>query len=437
VKTQFNHFLKVGWRVATLVVVLALVFGAGAARAQTVTLHIGAGQDASTVPLKDMIQSGMADQALGFHVEWDEFPYDALYTKLVQNGQTNSSDFDVIMMDDPWIPQFSASGYLSDMTAMGYTPDDDFVPNTLALGYWPPQSGPRVPGIAADDPSELYSLPVIGDTQIFFYRKDLISEAPQTWDDINHIAETQADPANNVYALAMRGVKGNPIVTEWFPYLYSYGGAIFDDQWHVTVNSPEGVAALQEFVDLMKYEPPGVANFDSAQQGACYLQGECLMNIEWTGWVLSAEDPAQSQVVGKTGWTTTPEQVRHASQIGNWMIGIAAGSTQQDDALKLMQWLVSPEAQRELANRKGVPVKVSVYTDATLDEQYPWLPVIHDALDNSIARPRTPDWAQVESTLGLHLNNAVTGTEGVQEALDNAAKEITDLLTGLGYYPSS
>jgi multiple sugar transport system substrate-binding protein len=421
-------------------VILALIAGAivtmpgGVTRAQATKIVIAAGQDASTAPMRDMINEKLADKALGFEVQWVEFPYDNLYEKVTQCGQSKCGDFDLFMMDDPWVPQFAASGYLESMTGMGYTPDPDLVKATVDVGYWPPQTGPRIPGIGPDVKSQLYAVSVIGDTQIFFYRKDLIKDAPKTWDDIVKIGQTMADKSKKRYALAMRGVKGNPVVTEWFPYLYSFGGQIFDDKWNVKFNSPEGVAALQMFVDLMKYQPDGVANFDSSDQGACYLQDQCLTNIEWTGWILNAEDPTQSKVVGKTGWTTTPGKVRSASQLGTWIMGINSNAQHKPEALKFMQWFLGADAQRELANRKGVPVRTSIYTDKDLSAKYPWLPVILSALNNSVARPRTPDWSQVEATLGLHLNNAVTGKEKPQEALDNAAKEVTKILTDAGYY---
>jgi multiple sugar transport system substrate-binding protein len=425
-------------RIVICALLLALVVGAvftgQTTRAQTAKIVIAAGQDASTLPMRNMINEGLAKKALGFDVEWVEFPYDDLYTKLQQVGQSKSTDFDLLMMDDPWVPQFASSGWLENMSKMGFEPDEDLVKATVDVGYWPPQSGPRIPGIGADVKPELYALSIIGDTQIFFYRKDLVKEAPKTWDDIVKIGETMADKSKNRYALAMRGVKGNPIVTEWFPYLHSFGGAIFDDKWKPTFNSAEGVAALQLFVDLMKYQPDGVASFDSAEQGACYLQDQCIMNIEWTGWIQAAEDPAQSKVVGKTGWTTTPGKVRHASELGTWIMGVSSSSEHKEQALAFMKWFTGVEAQRELANRKGVPVRTSVYTDNDLGAKYPWLPVILDALNNSVARPRTPDWAQVEATLGLHLNNAVTGKEKPKEALDNAAAEVTKFLDGLGYY---
>src|SRR5258708_3498712 len=419
-----------------LAVVSAILLGVPGkiTRAQTVKIRIAAGQDGSTVPMRDMINQGVASKALGFDVEWVEFPYDDLHTKLIQGGQSKASDFDLLMMDDPWVPQFASSGWLEDMSKMGFAPDNDLVKATVDVGYWPPASGPRIPGIGPDVKPELYALSIIGDTQIFFYRKDLIKDAPKTSDDINKIASTMADKSKKTYALAMRGVTGNPIVTEWFPYLYSFGGSIFDDKWKPIFNGPEGQAALKEFLDLMQYEPDGVAAFDSAEQGTCYLQGQCLMNIEWTGWIQAAEDPAQSKIVGKTGWTTTPGKVRKASQLGTWIMGINSNSTHKAESLAFMKWFTGVDAQRELAKRSGVPVRTSVYTDKTLDAQYPWLPVILDALNNSVARPRTPDWSEVESTLGEHLNNAVTGKEKPQEALDNAAADITKLLAGLGYY---
>jgi multiple sugar transport system substrate-binding protein len=399
---------------------------------------IAAGADASTEPMRDMINSGMAEKALGFPVEWVEMPYSTLYEKLVQVGQSKGSDFDLFMMDDPWVPQFAGGGYVMNMTKMGYKPGPGYIDRCLDLGWWPPKTGPRVPGIGSDVEPELYILPIIGDCQIFFYRTDLLEQAgiapPETWDDILNIANKMAKPDQGLYVLAARGVRGNPVVTEWFPYLYSFGAEMFDEKWNVTFNKQEGMDALQLFVDLLKWEPPGVATYDSDEQGACYLQGNCITNIEWTGWISQAEDPDKSKVVGKTGWALTPKKVRHASEIGNWVMGIAAGSKNSDGALKFLDWFLQDDVQTDLATRKGIPVKLAPYDDKALQAQFPWLPTVKNALENSVWRARTPEWPKVEDTLGLHLNMALTKQESVQDALNNAAKEVTDYLKSVGYY---
>jgi multiple sugar transport system substrate-binding protein len=184
----------------------------------------------------------------------------------------------------------------------------------------------------------------------------------------------------------------------------------------------------------MKYQPKDVANFDAPDQGACYLQGQCITNIEWTGWLALAEDPTASKVVGQTGWTIPPKKVRHASEIGNFMMGIAAGSNHKDAALKFLQWFTSDATQHEFARRGGVPVRTAVFAAPELQKKFPWLLTINTALDNSVARPRTPEWAKVEAILGKHLHMAVVGQEGTQAALDTAAAEVTDYLKGQGYY---
>ena len=387
--------------------------------------------DPAVSPMRNMITDGLAEADLGIQVEWVDHTFGGLYDKVIQGGQT--ADFDLYMMDDPWVPAFALAGSITDLESLGYVPDAGFVPATLELGYWPPHEGARVPGIDSSVPPRLYTLPIIGDTQLFFYRKDLIDEPPDTWDDVRALA-SQADPANKRYLLAMRGVAGNPIVTEWFPYLYSFGGEMFDDQWNVSFNSPAGVAALQLFLDLKQYQPAGVENFDAPEQGACYLSGQCMMNIEWTGYILLAEDPAGSQVVGKTGWTIPPKQERHASELGNFVMGIAAGSQNKPAALKFLQWFTSDATQREFARRRGVPVRTAVFSDPELQQQFPWLPTVQTALSNGVARPRTPEWAKVEEILGGQLHRAVVGEVSASQALDTAAQEVTAYLSSKGYY---
>lgn len=396
-------------------------------------LVIAATADPAASPMRSMIVEGLAEDALGFPIEWVDLSYSDTYSRALETGRAKSAEFDLYMMDDPWVPQFGLEQITVDLTALGYTPDAGFVQNVLDLGYWPPRSGPRTPGIAADAEPHLYALPIIADTQLFFYRTDLIDKAPVTWDDVLALAP-ESDPASGRYLMAMRGVSGNPVVTEWFPYLYSFGGEMFDEQWNVKFNSPEGIEALQLFVDLKEFQPEGVEHFDAPEQGTCYLQGQCMMNIEWTGYIALAENPDTSQVVGNTGWTIPPRKERHASELGNFMMGIAAGSENKEAALEFLKWFTSDETQRELARRGGIPVRTNVLADTELQQERPWLATIKTALENGVARPRTPEWSTIEAILGEHLHRAVIGEETPQQALDAASAEVTEYLRGQGYY---
>jgi multiple sugar transport system substrate-binding protein len=57
-----------------------------------------------------------------------------------------------------------------------------------------------------------------------------------------------------------------------------------------------------------------------------------------------------------------------------------------------------------------------------------------EALDSSRPRPRTPEWAKIESILGVHLNRAFIARSGSKAELDAAAQEIHDYLASMNYY---
>ena len=77
-------------------------------------------------------------------------PYDSFFAKAFQDGQSKAGQYDIYIMDDPWIPQFAAAGILEDLGAHGITADSDYAPAFAELGYWPPQQGPRVKGFEND-----------------------------------------------------------------------------------------------------------------------------------------------------------------------------------------------------------------------------------------------------------------------------------------------
>src|SRR5437016_1420786 len=144
--------------------------------------------------------------------EWVEADFSGWYQKALNDGQTRAGAFDIYVMDDLWVPRFAGAGYLANLQEMGFQTDEDFVPNALALGYWPPKAGLRQPGIDPKAISMLYSLPLISDVQLLFYRNDIYRDgSPTTWDNILKVAREQANPARRQYGWVTRGVKGNPV----------------------------------------------------------------------------------------------------------------------------------------------------------------------------------------------------------------------------------
>ena len=73
------------------------------------------GRRARAVQERDLpaVQQGDGDQ--------DQFllePYDSFFSKAFQDGTSKSGQFDIYIMDDPWIPQYAAGGVLEPLGAV-------------------------------------------------------------------------------------------------------------------------------------------------------------------------------------------------------------------------------------------------------------------------------------------------------------------------------
>src|SRR5262249_14698019 len=123
----------------------------------------------------------------GVHINIAEFPYANLFEKELIDLNSRTGAYDLIMLDDPWFPRFASKQFLTDLEPLLQKrgmqgADADFVQTSVALCKHPYETG------------TLYALPYVGNSQLFFYRKDLFEKhqltEPTTWDDVLAAAKT-------------------------------------------------------------------------------------------------------------------------------------------------------------------------------------------------------------------------------------------------------
>jgi multiple sugar transport system substrate-binding protein len=401
---------------------------------QRVQLTFGSYADPGVDVLKDEFLPEF-EKTTGIRTEWVEADFSGWFQKALNDGETKAGAFDIYVMDDLWVPRFAGAGYLADLAELGFQIDGDFVPSALDLGYWPPKTGLRQPGIDPKAKSVLYSLPFISDVQLLFYRRDIYTAGPpQTWDDILRVAREKSDPAKRQYGWVTRGVKGNPIMNSFFVLLHDFGGDVFGDHWKVVFNSPQAVEALEFYLSLLAYEPEGVAEFDSDQEGETLLQGNALAATIWTGWCRQTDDPARSRVVNKIGFDVPPKKVNRVAKLGLFMAGIAASAPHKTEALEFLKWLSRPDIQIRFARAGGTPFKMSAFRDEEARTKSRWLDATLQALTLGVPSPRTSDWSKVEDILGTELNKALLEKGNAKQHLDAATAEATAFLKSAGYH---
>jgi len=368
----------------------------------------------------------------GTHIEIAEFPYANLFEKELIDLKSHTGAYDLIMLDDPWFPRFANENVLTELTPLlqkrGQSgPDSDFVEASLNVCHHPFQTG------------ALYALPYVGNSQLFFYRKDLFEKyslkPPATWDDALaaaktiHEKETQGANGSKVYGYVMRAAQGNAAVADFMPIFWAFGGEMFDANGKPTVNSPEGIAALQFMLELGKYSPPGYASFNADEVGAHLLQGTAAMSINWPVWIRPFSDPSRSKVVGRMEFTTLPGAKKPGqAEIGNWLIAIPRYSKNAEAATDFLLWATAPEQMKVSTRRGNPPTRRSLFNDAELVAKNPTYPAQLRSLESSRPRPRTPYWNEIENAFGIFLSKANSGELSPAEAMNQANAEIEKIL---------
>lgn len=395
---------------------------------------IGAFADGGLTPFKEKIIP-LAKAEGGFDITFLEDEYGVTLEKWYADAKNSAGQYDIYLLDDPWVPQFGAAEVLEDLAAGGIDGSgNDWIASMIDMGYWPPRQGPRVKGFENATP-KLICVPFVGDLQTLTYRNDVYTDgAPKTWDELIEKGKAGVAAGKIKYPIVFRGVSGNPIVTSWYPVFLSWGGEFFDDKWKVTFNSEAGKASADFFVGTMKQNgPPGVVEFDSDQEGASILGGDAGAIIQYSGNAVKSDDPTASKVVGKLDFGVIPKKEKAIGQLGIFIAGIPKSAPNKANAIAFLKWYVSPETQAKLAEAGSIPVKRSAFAVPNPGNRL--IPVALKQADAGILpRPRTPDWAKVEELLGIELNKALQAGSGGGAALDAAAVKVTDYLKQAGYY---
>jgi multiple sugar transport system substrate-binding protein len=348
----------------------------------------------------------------GTRIEVVELPYANLFEKESLDLQSRTGAYDVIMLDDPWFPKLAG-----DLTPLPRAPDADFLASTLAV---------------CRNSGNFFALPYVGNSQLYFYRKDLFDKyklgAPDRWERVLSDAKT-IGAGEKMFGYVMRAAPGNSAVTDFMPLLWAFGGDIFDAQGKPNLTSPEAIEALRFMVELGKYSPPGYAGFNAAEVSAQLLQGSAAMSINWPAWIAAMDDPSKSKVVGKIEFAPMPSARNPGvAELGAWLLAVPSGSPHRDAAFDFIYWATDPAQMTQAALRGNPPTRRSVFLSPDLIKKFRAFPAQLAALDAARPRPRTAQWNEIENAFGVSLSQANSGAATPEAAMQQANREIAAIL---------
>jgi len=281
-----------------------------------------------------------------------------------------------------------------------------------------------------------YSLPATFSDVVLFYNKDLFDAAgleyPQrdwTQDDLITAAKALTADTNGDGKIDQWGY-----TFPWWPVvLEMYNASIWSkDGTTCTLNSPEGVKAIQSIVDA-RYDGKFSPTADQlAEQGDwdMFIAGKLAM-FPTGPW---AVQPFNDKITSFTyDIAHMPAGDKQATHVYANSYAMAAASKNKEAAWKFLAFATGPEGTkiRQDGKYEISPVKdiAEKYYLAALAGANPKNAIVFmEVQDYAVAQPVHANWQQIHDSIYPELDLALTQAKTVQQALDDACVGVNSAL---------
>lgn len=346
---------------------------------------------------------------------------------------------DLPILDSQFMGEAVAGGFVEDLTdfLQNELPFDDY--NQTALSYYA-----EVPlGSGA-----YYSVPVITDTRMLVYRKDLFEDAdqmaayaeatgnelkvPETWTELLAIAQFFKDGDAIDAGYTSHWINdGDLVQTAWNHILWSFGGELWDAETYTVegiLNDEIGLQAMTFSQELFQTGPEGAAAFHFDQVVNAVCSGSTAMVEIWYGFGGAFTNAETCPEADNLGFAVVPGEVEHFISLGGQGMSVSAFSQNKEAAMAFLQWLQSDETQIKWVQGGGFPGRNSILASEEFLSAAPYNPTFAEAFAFVKDFWNIPEYAPMLSVQGEYLNLAISGQMDAQEALDEIAAEQQEIL---------
>lgn len=344
-------------------------------------------------------------------IEVLEMSFDDLHTGIALDAVNETGTYDLCMVDGSWMAEFTQNAVLANLSEMGYSFDDDIIPNTTKIC------------MVGDD---IYLAPYFGNVTVMLYNKANVEAAGYQPGDITTLEDMLAvakASGEGVNGFAYRGDTGDNIVSDFLPILLASGGWVVDENNQPTVDTPEFAQAMNYYLELIQ---TGQA-MSKDDVTAAIDNGSATLAIGWPGWYVPSADSAADYTVIPSMALEGAESY-NTSEYGTWTIGIPANSPHPDLALELLEYIMDPQVQLESIANGGVPCRYSCLTNEEILKEYPHLETVCKALENGVYRPAIAEWTEFTNILGAEMGNIMAGAKTVEQGLADAQTQLEALM---------
>jgi len=403
--------------VVLLLGALLLVSASGALAATTLTFW-GHSNPAWESANKQLIAEFEA-QNPDIKVVYETFPYEGFIPKL-QTSFISRNVADVVEIWGMWAPEYIMNGFLAEIPADLYTPDEIvevfFEPTILALGH----------------DGKFYGLPREYNLEYggIYVNTDLFAEAglsyPTTWDELIETAKklTKFDASGQMTQSGFHFIGSDSFQYLFFALMLQQGRDIWtEDGVHVDFVNPEAKRALELLASMVLEHKVVVPEIGEAHES--FLQGRAAMYHRgpWVASVLQQEYPQINfDYIPTPNFTDSPPYF-HAET--GWSLVVAESSRNKEAAWKFVKFMIDRKSSETWNTVTGtIPAMKEIAEDpafrakwAILEPSFNVLPYgkfVGDVVNREIVWEISMDEFQA----------VIYGRKSVDKALEDMTKRI-------------
>lgn len=372
------------------------------------------------------------EELTGIKVISEVYSQDEYMNKRLIDLSSGAGVFDIVMMDQAVVQYAQANwiepldDYLNDPTLVNSEAYDmdDFFPSLLDEGTVG---------------NQLYAIPVAGETQILYYRKDIFAEkgieVPKTFDELYETAVALKD--TNMAGILLRGQK---IHTAWGStgFVWSYGGRIFDDPMNPSKSQFDSDAAAQGITMYAKLlqdaGPLGAGNYTWYEAVSDFQQGKAAMYLDASVFMGDIENPEKSLVSGKVGYAPMPKGPAggYANSLA-WLLSMSSSSKNKTGAALFLSWATSKDVSARLGEETGVFGRKSVLQSDAVRAKYPteWTEAVLASLEADKPESGFPRIVEIDEWLDIYggaVNATILGLKDAKTNLGRAAAQMDKVI---------
>jgi multiple sugar transport system substrate-binding protein len=326
-------------------------------------------------------------------------------------------------LDVTWEPEFATAGWIVPWTgANKAAAENGTLRPALDTAIWH---------------GTLYAVPDNSNTQLLWYRNDLVKTPPKTWAQMIADAE-QLAKEGKPHFIEIQGAQYEG-ATVWFNTMVASGGGTIlnPTATKVTLGAPAVKAlSIMHQLAVSKAADPSLGVQMENQNRLAMEAGQAAFELNYP-FVYPGMKADNPKLFPHFKWALYPEVVPGVpAKVTIGGIDLAVSAYSQHKALAFQAALCLRDKQNQIigANVGGVPPTItSLYSNPVLYKDYPFHADILNALEHASVRPKTP----VYQVVSIDISHLVSPASKIspQSTEQSMVRQLNNALQSKGLVP--